>query len=55
MRICDRSLIVMRRVVVGLCEVLAVVVVIGDGEVVVVVLDERFQCGCPIDRCRARC
>ena len=55
MRICGRSLIVIRRVVVGLCEVLGVVVVVDDGEVVVVVLDGRFHCGCPIDRCRVRC
>ena len=46
---------VMRRVVVGLCEVLGVVVVVDVGEVVVVVLDGRIHCGCPIDRCRARC
>ena len=46
---------VMRRVVVGVCTVLGVVVVVADAEVVEVVLGERFHCGCPIDRCRARC
>ena len=52
----------MCRVVVGLFRVAVVVVVVlgvvvdvEDEEVLVVVLDECFHCGCPIDRCRACC
>ena len=40
-------------VVVG--AVLGVVVDVEDEGVIVVVLDECFHCGCPIDRCKARC
>ena len=45
----------MFRVVVVVGAVLGVVVDVDDEGVVVVVLGERFHCGCPIDRCRARC
>ena len=43
------------RVCVVVVVVLGVVVVVEAKGVVVVVLDECFHCGCPIDRCRARC
>ena len=50
-----RDVVGMFRVVVVVGAVLGVVVDVEDEEVVVVVLDECFHCGCPIDRCRARC
>ena len=46
---------VIRRGGVGRREVLGAVGAVDVEEVVDVELDARFHCGCPIDRCRARC